>query len=436
MPARIAHISDTHLGAKPSDGVKQNVWGVEMRTRLLENDYYERFAELFDTISKMDPPVDLVIHSGDLYNSPWEGNPQQPPVVAQETAISILKDFIESTGIPVLIIEGNHGLYRSLEVSLLDSLKLAVPGLEVATQQDLKKALAMEQPLVKKFENLDVYCFPFLEKNVLVSSGLLEDFNDWVLTHQQPDSKRLSVAVAHGMDLDETLYSSMFSLPYDYFALGHDHRQHKHAKNAWYAGAPERWRFDEINHKKGFLIIDISDSHDTTVTEHHLDFVRPVISERISIELDDTVESILAKIEQIFENVGVKSKWDPTSAARIRLVLEGNSARFNNLDISLAMEALRMNVLGSDSAYNISQLKWSVKLPSIEHDAAAYPEIEADYLIENPESDFLEYLETVDLDERYDEKILTKIAVKAMKKTVTQDGEKLTLDSLMEDESG
>ena len=50
MPARIAHISDTHLGTRPGRGVKHNVWGVELRTRLLENDFYERFAEVFDIV--------------------------------------------------------------------------------------------------------------------------------------------------------------------------------------------------------------------------------------------------------------------------------------------------------------------------------------------------------------------------------------------------
>ncbi|MHA2145605.1 MAG: metallophosphoesterase [Candidatus Thorarchaeota archaeon] len=95
---RIAHISDTHLGSKPKAGVRHNVWGQEMRAQLLENDFYNRFQELFDIIAKLDPPVDLVVHSGDLYNSPWEGNPTQPPVVAQETAIIVLQDFIKRTG--------------------------------------------------------------------------------------------------------------------------------------------------------------------------------------------------------------------------------------------------------------------------------------------------------------------------------------------------
>ncbi|MFW9849040.1 MAG: exonuclease SbcCD subunit D [Candidatus Thorarchaeota archaeon] len=434
MVVRIAHLSDTHLGARPGQGVKQNVWGVEMRTRLLENDYYERFSEIFDLIASSDPPVDLVIHSGDLYNSPWEKNPTQPPPVAQETAISVLKNFIENTGIPVLIIEGNHGLYRTLEVSLLDTLKLAVPGLEVATQQNLKNALSTEEPLVKKFEKLDVYCIPFIERNVLESANLVETFSDWITTYQKPDSKRISVAVAHGMDLDNTLYSEIFSMSYDYIALGHDHHQHKHAKNAWYAGSPERWRFDEIRHDKGFLMIEISEAHDVEITPHHLEFTRPVLNEKITLESSDTIESVMESLDALLDSSGLKAQWDPPTAARIRIVFEGSSPSINTLDLSIAMETKRLDLLDRDSDYNIAQFVWTVKLPTAEHDAAAYPEIESDYLIENPEEDFLEYLGTVTLDENYDTSILTRIAVRALKKGVSQDEDKLNLEAITEDD--
>ncbi len=435
MPVRIAHISDTHLGTRPVDGVKHNAWGVEMRTRLLENDYYERFKEVFDIISKMDPPIDIVIHSGDLYNSPWEGNPLQPPVVAQEVAISVLRAFIESTGIPVLIIEGNHGLYRSLEVSLLDTLKMAVPGLMVATQQDLKRAFAAGEPLVFEFESMDIFCYPFLEKNVLESSELLDAFNDWILTYQKPNPKRITIAVAHGMDLDETLYPAMFSHSYDYIALGHDHHQRKAAKNAWYAGSPERWRFDESRHDKGFLIVDISEDHTTTVTPEQLKFTRPVYNEKISIEITDTLESVLSKVDALLTKIGVKTDWDSSTAARIRMVFEGSSTKVNTVELNIALESLRMKILANDSGYNIVQMKWTIKATSVEHDAAAYPEIESEYLIEDPEQDFLEYLGTLKIDESYDIPLLTKIAVTALKKTVTLDDEKMILESITEEGS-
>jgi DNA repair exonuclease SbcCD nuclease subunit len=403
-----------------------------MRTRLLENDFYERFQELFDKISELDPPVDLVIHSGDFYNSPWEGNPSQPPVVARETAIKVLKGFIERTGIPVMILEGNHGIYRSLEVSLLDSLKMAVPGLDVATQQELKNAITNGEPLVTSYDAVDVYCFPFMEYNVLESAGALEDYNDWITTYQKPSGNKPAVAVAHGMDLDRTLYPAIFSLNYNYIALGHDHHQRKQSKNAWYAGSPERWRFDEIKHDKGFLLIEI-DNESTTVIPQHLEFKRPVYNHKMSIDDDDTVQTVIDKVNAWFEDNEMKAPWNQTTAARVRLVFDGLSSRVRPLDLGMAMESLRLNVLAQDSEYNISQLYWTTRQVSVEHDAHAYPEIESEYLIEDPESDFMSYLETIKLDEAFDPKTLTRIAVEALKSSVGR-SDKMTYDTIMGDD--
>jgi DNA repair exonuclease SbcCD nuclease subunit len=434
MVVRIAHISDTHLGARPRDGVKQNVWGVEMRARLLENDFYERFSEIFEMIANLDPPVELVVHSGDLYDSPWEGNPTQPPVMAQNTAISVMKRFTEETGIPILIIEGNHGLYRLLEVSLLESLKMAIPNLQVATQQDLKRALSDSEPLVFEFENVDVYCYPFIDYAVLESAKMIGDFNDWILNSQKPKSSRTSIAVAHGMDIDKSLFSPIFDLDYDYVALGHDHHQHKYNKNSWYAGSPERWRFDEINHEKGFLVIDVKHGELPEVSPHHLIFTRPVFNESIQIEADDTVESVVDRIESWMKNKGLISVFEPTTAARIRFVIQGSSQRVSPLDLRLALEAFRMRALAQESDYNISQLTWMMKQTQQDFESQAYPEIESEYLIEDPESDFREYLSELKTDESLDESLLTRIAVKSLAISIGEEG-KMTLESLLEEES-
>ncbi len=433
MSARIAHISDTHLGTRPGQGVRQNVWGVEMRARLLEHDFYDQFQEIFKRIQELDPPVDIVVHSGDLYNSPWEGNPLQPPVVAQETAIAVIQDFISTTGIPVLILEGNHGIYRSLKVSLLDTLKLAIPGLEIATQQDLAQALANEEPLVRSFEKLDVYCFPFMDPSVLKSADLMTDFIDWISTYQKPKSGKPSIAVSHGMDIDGSLYSPIFGMGYDYIALGHDHHRHAHAKNAWYAGSPEIWRFDESKHDKGFLVIDIDAGKQPKVTEMDLPPRRPVFNEKVKIEKDDNVDALITKIDDWMDSAGIKTDWDIDTAARVRFVFQGTSPRMSSLDIAMGLEAFRMKALSQDSGYNLAQLVWSIKHQSKEFDEAAYPEIVSEYLIEDPEEDFLAYLDTLTLDERYDPSKLTQIAVGALKAAVTDKDQKLTLDKILED---
>ncbi len=433
MTVRIAHISDTHLGSRPRNGVRHNVWAREMKTQLLENDFYERFAELFEKIAELDPPVDLVVHSGDLYNSPWENNPSQPPIHAQIVAIEVLQKFIKKTGIPVLIIEGNHGLFRLYEVSLLDSLKLSVPGLDVATQQDLKNAISEERPLEFSYEKLDVFCFPFIDDYVLRSSDMIDVFDDWITTHQKRERLRPSIAVAHGMKLDKTLHDSIFTMNYDYIALGHDHRQLKYSPNAWYAGSPERWRFDEANQKKGFLVVEIEVGKEPKVEQHLLEFKRPVINATIKISEDDTIESLAEKTESWFADNGFVTDWNPETAGRIRLGFEGSSKRFNTFELSVALENTRQKILSHDSGYNVVQFVWYTPSQSNkEFVAAAYPEIESEYLIEDPEADFKSYLDTLEIDKSLDSETLTKIAVVSLEYAVGKREGKMTSESLME----
>ncbi|NHI83781.1 MAG: hypothetical protein EAX81_05720 [Candidatus Thorarchaeota archaeon] len=435
MPTRIAHISDTHLGARPRRGVKQNVWGEEMRSHLLEHDFYERFEEIFATIAELEPAVDLVVHSGDLYDSPWENNPQQPPVVAQETAWRVIHDFIKHTGIPVLIIEGNHGLYRNRDVSLLDYLRMTIPELRVATQVDLKRSFANKEPLIFEFDDFDVFCFPFMDYHVLESSDLVTDFNDWISTAQNPTPKRTSIAVAHGMDLDRSLPTPIFSMGYDYIALGHDHHQHKLSDHAWYAGSPERWRFDEQKHKKGFLLVEVEVGKKPKIQPFHLEFSRPVYSDKIEVVQDDTVESLIGKVEKYIGDKSLKIPWNPSTAARIRLTFQGQSSRIGGIELAVALEGLRISLLGRDSDYNISQFVWAMHQKEVDLDAAAYPEIESEYLIEDPENDFREYLDSVAIDEKFDTELLTKVAVRALKLAVGGPDEKLTIDSFLEGDS-
>jgi DNA repair exonuclease SbcCD nuclease subunit len=269
---------------------------------------------------------------------------------------------------------------------------------------------------------------------VLVSMDLLSDFNEWVSTHQAPDSKKASIGVAHGMDIDRSLYTSVFEMGYDYIALGHDHHQHQHAKNAWYAGSPERWRFDEIRHEKGFLIVDIETGRDSTITPIHLEFIRPVYNEQVSIDPDDTEETVIEKVANWLREKGLKTLWDSNTAARIRLTFEGQSSRVRGFDLTLALETLRTRLLSAESEYNIAQFAWTIRQADVEHSPSAYPEIESEFLIEDPEVDFRAYLESLEIDEKFEEKTLTKIAVAALKVSAGGKDERLTIESFSEGE--
>ena len=237
------------------------------------------------------------------------------------------------------------------------------------------------------------------------------------------------------MDLDETLFKSIFSIDYDYIALGHDHHQRQQSKGAWYAGSPERWRFDEIRHDKGFLVIDIEAGSKPKVTPQILEYDRLIISEKLMIAKDDTVESVTDKVYALFDKKGVKTDWNPKTAARIRLVFEGKATRVSSFDLGMALEALRIKILSKDSTYNVAQFVWQVK-QSVDEEftAASYPEIESEYLIQDPEEDFQSYLDTLEIDKSLDAGVLTKIAVRALEHAVGKKEGRLNSESIMEDE--
>ncbi|MHA2146483.1 MAG: metallophosphoesterase family protein, partial [Candidatus Thorarchaeota archaeon] len=280
-------------------------------------------------------------------------------------------------------------------------------------------------------------CFPFIDHAVLEKTGdMLTRFDDWITTRQGRDNDKPTIAIAHGMDLDHTLHKSIFAMGYDYIALGHDHHLHKHSSGAWYAGSPERWRFDEIKHEKGFIIVQIDEAGEKPeVTPHHLTFERKVVTETIEIAQDDTVESITERVFDLFTEMGLKESWNPKTAARVRLVFEGKSLRLTSFELGLTLESLRMKTLSRDSDFNIVQFVWFVRqFGDDEFTSAAYPEIESEYLIQDPEEDFRAYLDTLEIDKTLDTSVLTKIAVRSLEYAVGKHEGKMNSESVTEDE--
>jgi hypothetical protein len=142
---------------------------------------------------------------------------------------------------------------------------------------------------------------------------------------------------------------------------------------------------------------------------------------------------LVEKLDTWFAETGMKGAWDSTTAARVRLVFRGSS-RVGNLDTSDAMETYRTKVMQPGSQYNIAQLVWTTQRPNIEPVRSAYPEIESEYLIENPEEDFRAYLDSLKgIDKQFDPVLLTRVAVRALKMSVKRGEQKLTLETLSED---
>ena len=251
---RIAHISDTHLGytryARLDPKTNRNQ---------REVDAQEAYRRTVDEILERD--VDLVIHSGDVFDS------IRP---ATHVIIGFLKETTRITrdaSIPYLGIAGNHETPR---------LRATTAALEYG---NLVRAY-FAHGFRDEYEPVDVG-----DARVgvtLVPHGAVGD--NEVIVSPDPDAE-INIMVTHGTvpglvvkghELGEVdLPNRVLNGDFDYVALGHYHYFHKHRENAYYAGATERFGFGEVDSMPGFAILEFSDGE--VETEHVPIEARPMI---------------------------------------------------------------------------------------------------------------------------------------------------------------
>ncbi|MCD6164471.1 MAG: DNA repair exonuclease [Candidatus Odinarchaeota archaeon] len=419
----IAHISDTHLGHRPTTGVKFE-WIEERKIRLIENDFYDAWKKILKEISDRKDEIDLIIHAGDLFDSPWDRNPHPPPEVARELVYKTLKEFFEETKIPMVVIDGNHGSFMGYRSSTLDTLKIVFEDyIFAATTWDLRTALIKKIPLKFKIKDTNIYAFPYINPDILRKSQATELFNAWIVNIQKPEiGEGPNIAVAHGMILDNTLNKRILELDYDYIALGHNHKMEKLSENAWYAGSTERWRFDEYEDEKGFLIVQVEEGEKPLIRKIPIKSPRPMIVDKIKIDTSDTPENIKNTVLSKLAEYGLQSGWDPFTAARVKVVFEGRTLMSSLWKINSMLEYLRKQLF-EDNKFNIAQFVWDWKNVEKTWTAPAYIAEEKEYLIEDPEKDFKEFLKTQKIEEGYDINLLVKLAAKAIKEALGKPSE-------------
>ena len=204
-------------------------------------DVQEAYKRAVDAILERD--VDLVIHSGDVFDS------VRP---ATHVIIGFLKQTFRITrqGIPYLVAAGNHETPR---------LRTTSAALEYANLVNARSAhgFELDYELVEvDGVGVGVTLAPHgaisgagavtpergADVNVLVTHGMVPGLE----------------AKSHEMG-EANLHSGMLEGAFDYIALGHYHEFHEHKRNAFYAGATERFGFGEVESVPGFAIVEIGD---------------------------------------------------------------------------------------------------------------------------------------------------------------------------------
>ena len=236
---RVAHISDTHLGY-----TRYTRLDPKTNRNQREVDAQEAYRRTVDEILERD--VDLVIHSGDVFDS------IRP---ATHVIIGFLKETSRITRdahIPYLGIAGNHETPR---------LRATTAALEYGNM--------LRAYFAHGFRD-EYQWVPVRDVRVgvtLVPHGAVGD--NEVIVSPDPDAE-INIMITHGTvpglvvkghELGEVdLPNRVLDGDFDYVALGHYHYFHKHRENAYYAGATERFGFGEVDSVPGFAILEFSDS--------------------------------------------------------------------------------------------------------------------------------------------------------------------------------
>ncbi|MCE9653554.1 MAG: exonuclease SbcCD subunit D [Nitrosarchaeum sp.] len=236
---KVIHFSDTHLGYSDY-GKFDSVSGVNQR----ELDTYNAFKEIVDYIIKTKP--DLVLHAGDLFDNIRPSNRAISEALEQFFRLS-------KANIPTVVIAGNHEAPRQKSTETIFKILKYFPNIYPVFNGQYEKL---------EIGKCAIHVIPHTYSD--------EDLQESV-KKLKPDKKfEYNIVVAHtairgvqeaswGEYKEQTIPSDVLTSEFNYIALGHYHRFVKVKDNAYYCGSPERFSFNEVKDKKGFLEVELDD---------------------------------------------------------------------------------------------------------------------------------------------------------------------------------
>ncbi|MFX1520754.1 MAG: exonuclease SbcCD subunit D [Promethearchaeota archaeon] len=411
------HISDTHLGCTARNIRNMTIKYLNMNFQPIEFDFARAYWKIITYALDHKDEIEFVVHSGDFYHFPYLRNPYPPSEASRNIAVKGLKR-LERAGIPIIIIDGNHGIFHSRRTSTIQSFEVLENVRVVSFWGDLINVLSgnKKQMLVKLPEKeCMLHCFPFVNPRYLrsLSEDIRDAYLNWLKTYDISGTGVTEIGVIHGMKLDETLPAELLDIGFDYLAVGHNHRFEKIKDNAYNAGAPERWRFDEVDQEKVILNVQAEHNEAPKVTPIPLES-RPMLSTTINANTEDTPAVVLEKIQRFLNTHKLATGFDFGSAYRVKIGVKGDMphtfwARFNTELTELHNALLRTE------DYNILQFSIGRVSEPVVEDFELAPGEEVEYLIDNPENDFRQFIEKLS-PEDYDIELLIKLFSESVKR--------------------
>ncbi|WP_342504415.1 exonuclease SbcCD subunit D [Lysinibacillus sp. FSL L8-0126] len=268
---KIFHTADWHLGK-----LVQGVYMTEDQQYILE-----QFIQAID-----EEKPDVIVIAGDLYDR------SMPPIEAVNLLNDVVAKIVLEKKIPVLAVAGNHDSAGRLNFG---SRLMSDSGLYIKGQFTKNHA-----PIVLNDEHGEVhfhlvpYAEPASIRSIFEEEAIRshQDAMQKIIEYITPDmdSSKRHVFVGHAFvtkygeeeantsDSERPLsiggsdcVSAALFKPFHYTALGHLHKAHFVLNETIrYAGSPLKYSLSEHLHEKGFLIIDLDEHGNSTVTKRKL----------------------------------------------------------------------------------------------------------------------------------------------------------------------
>ncbi len=268
---KIFHTADWHLGK-----LVQGVYMTEDQQYILE-----QFIQAID-----EEKPDVIVIAGDLYDR------SMPPIEAVNLLNDVVAKIVLEKKIPVLAVAGNHDSAGRLNFG---SRLMSDSGLYIKGQFTKNHApIVLHDQHGEVHFHLVPYAEPASIRSIFEEEGIRshQDAMQKIVEYitQDMDSSKRHVFVGHAFvtkygeeeantsDSERPLsiggsdcVSAALFKPFHYTALGHLHKAHFVLNETIrYAGSPLKYSLSEHLHEKGFLIIDLDEHGNSTVTKRKL----------------------------------------------------------------------------------------------------------------------------------------------------------------------
>jgi DNA repair exonuclease SbcCD nuclease subunit len=198
---------------------------------------------------------------------------------------------------------------------------------------------------------------------------------------------------------------------------------HKVTNRAWYSGSTELWSFNEFNTEKGYLMVDVEQGKALPrVTSKKIQSSRKIVCENVEVFPQDTNSEIIRKVKSVLDSYGLNVTYEYSTAARVKIILKGKKTYGDSFNIGEVESFLRKLALDSND-YNI--VEFILDLPPY----TEYADVKdnqgqeteyVEYLIEDPEKEFKDYVTTMRNEELKKQRLNPDLLAKIFAKVLTR----------------